>query len=71
MSKNAKDAPDQKALDRRLELARRAFREFYVQCFWSWQEDPEITEETIPLIVRALRIHGGARGYEIAAELCR
>ena len=62
---------DQEALQRRLELARRAFREFNVECFWSWQENPEITEETIPLIVRALRIHGGARGYEIATELCR
>ena len=62
---------DPELLQRRLELARRAFREFYVQCFWSWQEDPEITEETIPLIVRALRIHGGAKGYYVAAELCR
>jgi hypothetical protein len=56
---------------RRLELARRAFREFYTQCFWSWQENPEITPETIPLIVRELRIHGGAKGYQLAAELCR
>jgi len=55
----------------RLELARKAFKDFYVQCFWSWQENPEITEDTIPLIVRALRIHGGAKGYELAAELCR
>ncbi len=56
---------------RRLELARQAFKEFYVQCFWSWQENPEITEATIPLIVRALRIHGGVKGYKLAAELCR
>jgi hypothetical protein len=56
---------------RRLELARKAFKEFYTQCFWSWQENPEITEETIPLIVSALRIHGGAKGYELATELCR
>ena len=67
----SRNPTDQEALQRRLELARRAFKEFYVQCFWSWQEDPEITEETIPLIVRALRIHGGAKGYELAAELCR
>ena len=56
---------------RRLELARQAFKEFYVQCFWSWQENPEITEDTIPLIVRALRIHGGSKGYQRANELCR
>jgi len=57
--------------ERQVELARQAFKDFYVQCFWSWQENPEITEDTIPLIVRALRIHGGAKGYELAAELCR
>ena len=65
------DETDQGVRQRRLELARLAFKEFYIQCFWSWQEDPEITEETIPLIVRALRIHGGAKGYDLAAELCR
>ena len=65
------NATDQEPRERQLELARKAFKEFHVQCFWSWQENPEITEETIPLIVRALRIHGGARGYQIAAEPCR
>jgi hypothetical protein len=57
--------------ERRLELERQAFKEFHAQCFWHWQEHPEITEATIPLIVRGLRIHGGARGYEVAAQLCR
>ena len=55
----------------RLELARRAFKEFSVQCFWSWSENTEITEDTIPLIVRGLRLHGGHQGYRIAAELCQ
>ena len=56
---------------RRLELARRAFREFYAQCFWSYREDMEITEEKIPLIIRGLRSEGGLAGYRVAAELCR
>ena len=51
---------------RRLELARAAFKEFSVRCFWSWPEDAEITEETIPLIVRGLRLHGGHKGYSLA-----
>jgi len=55
---------------RRLELARKAFKEFFAQCFWSWNENAEITEETIPLIIEGLRHHGGHRGYQIAAELC-
>ncbi len=57
--------------ERRLELARKAFKEFSATCFWSWPEDAQITEETIPLIVRGLRLHGGHKGYRIAAQLCR
>jgi len=56
---------------RRLELARQAFKEFSAQCFWWYREDLEITEATIPSIIRGLRLHGGHRGYQIAAELCR
>lgn len=56
---------------RRLELARQAFKNFDVQCFWSWNPNAEITEETIPRIAKQLRLHGGRRGYLIAAELCR
>ena len=55
----------------RLELARRAFREFSAQCFWSAPADWEITEVDIPLIVRGLRRHGGHKGYRLAAKLCR
>jgi hypothetical protein len=56
--------------ERRLELARKAFKEFYAQCFWSYREDLEITEEKIPFIVRGLREYGGLGGYRVAAELC-
>ena len=51
-------------------LARKAFKEFYAQCFWSYREDAEITEEKIPFIIRGLREHGGLAGYQTAAELC-
>ena len=43
----------------RLELARRAFKEFYARCFWSYRSDLEITEDFIPFVVRGLREHGG------------
>jgi len=56
---------------RRLELARQAFKEFYAQCFWSYREDLEITEEKIPFIIRGLREEGGLAGYRVASELCR
>ena len=57
--------------ERRLELARNAYREFFAQCFWSYREDLEITEDKIPLVIRGLRLHGGHKGYRIVAELCR
>ena len=63
-------ASDTAARQRRLELARQAFREFYAQCFWSYREDAEITEDKIPLVIRGLREHGGLAGYRTAAELC-
>jgi hypothetical protein len=59
------------ARQRRLEQARRAFKEFYAQCFWSYRQDAEITEADIPWIIRELRYYGGARGYQAVAEICR
>jgi hypothetical protein len=63
-------ASEAMARQRRLELARKAFREFYAQCFWSYREDAEITEDKIPFVIRGLREHGGLAGYRIASELC-
>lgn len=60
---------EQAERERRVALARQAFREFSAQCFWSWNENAEITEETIPLIAQGLRHYGGHRGYRIAAKL--
>ena len=57
--------------ERRLELARKVFKDFYAQCFWSYRQDAEIGEEDIPWIIRELRHYGGARGYQAVAELCR
>jgi len=54
----------------RLDLVRKAFREFHAQCFWSYREDAEITEDKIAFVIRGLRENGGLAGYQIAAELC-
>jgi hypothetical protein len=64
-------ASDTVARQRRLELARKAFKEFYAQCFWSYREDAEITEEDIPWVLRELRHNGGHRGYRLVGEICR
>ena len=56
---------------RRLELARRAFKDFYAQCFWSSDPEHQVVESDLPWIIRNLRLNGGHRGYRIVAELCR
>jgi hypothetical protein len=61
---------DIEARQRRLDLAKKAFQEFYAQCFWSYREDAEITEDKIAFVIRGLREHGGLAGYQIAAALC-
>jgi hypothetical protein len=63
-------ATDEDVRQRRLELARQAFKDFHALCFWSYREDAEITEEKIPFVIRGLREHGGLAGYRKAAELC-
>ena len=70
LSETDQSLRDTAVRQRRLELARKAFREFYAQCFWSYREDAEITEDKIAFVIRGLREHGGLAGYRIAAELC-
>ena len=67
----AMEATAQIDRQRRLELARQAFKEFYALCFWSADPDLVVEEQHIPLIVRNLRLHGGHKGFRLAAELCR
>lgn len=57
--------------ERRVELARLAFKQFHARCFWSYRDDLGITEEWIPFVIRGLRQHGGMVGYRVASELCR
>lgn len=60
-------APDAQA--RRVELARRAFKEFYAQCFWSYRRDWLVEEEDIPWLIEELRLNGGHKGYRMATAL--
>jgi hypothetical protein len=57
------------ALDERLELANRLFREFHTRCFWHCPRDLEITEDMLPIVVEGLRKHGGRQGFILAARL--
>lgn len=57
--------------EEKLELARRVFREYFAQCFWSWNPDVVLRDEHLPMIVQGLRLHGGHAGYRIVEQLCR
>ena len=55
----------------KLVRAQAAFRQFHTRCFWFMRPDAEIVEEEIPYICKRLRAHGGRRGFQLAAEICR
>ena len=61
--------PTPRTREERVELARALFREFRGQCFWHSPDDLEITEGSIPFVIRGLRENGGHRGFKLAAKL--
>lgn len=54
----------------RVREARKAFREFYAQCFWYMRADMVVTLTDLPEIARGLRRNGGRRGFLLAAKVC-
>ena len=59
------------SLEEKLTLARRLYRECYSDCFWHMKPDLEVSETTLPLIIRGLRDYGGRREFLEAARLAR
>jgi len=55
----------------RLREARRAFRQFHAQCFWSSDPDYTVTARDVPWVAEQLMKFGGRRGWEVGARLCR
>lgn len=51
--------------------ARRAFRNFYTSCFWSFDEGYVIQATDIPWVVQQLRKHGNHKAWKVAQSLCR
>jgi hypothetical protein len=54
----------------RVREARRAYRRFYSQCFWSYAPNLRITAADVPWVAEQLRRHGGREAWEVAARLC-
>jgi hypothetical protein len=51
--------------------ARRAFRRFRTQCFWSCRPDLEIGQEDVAWVAAQLMKHGGREAWRVGARLCR
>jgi hypothetical protein len=56
----------------RLREARRAYRQFHTQCFWSYRADYKVSPEAIEWVAKRLMTFGGWAGWEKGAKLlCR
>lgn len=55
----------------RVREARRAFRRFRTECFWSYRPDLEIGSEDVPWVAQQLMKHGGREAWSVGARLCR
>ena len=51
--------------------ARRAFRRFRTQCFWSYAPEHVITLRDVPWVAEQLMKSGGRDAWEVGARLCR
>jgi hypothetical protein len=55
----------------RIREARRAYRDFYSQCFWSFSASYKIEEKDIPWLIEQLMKNGNRAAYLKGASLCR
>ena len=55
----------------RVREARRAYRRFHAECFWSFDPEYRIGSSDIAWVVEQLRKHGGRDAWETAGKLCR
>ena len=54
----------------RVREARRAFREFYATCFWSYRADLEIGLNDVEWVAETLRRNGNLKAWRAAGRLC-
>lgn len=55
----------------RVREARRAFRRFYAECFWSYRPDLVIGREDVAWVADQLMRHGAREAWLTGARLCR
>jgi len=70
ISRRKLDPDDARAMVRVRE-ARRAFKQYYVSCFWSYAPDLHIGKDDLTWVAEQLKKHGGRAAWEAGAKLCR
>jgi len=55
----------------RVREARRTYRRFHAECFWSFDPDYRIGPSDIAWVAEQLRKHGGRDAWDVASKLCR
>jgi len=69
-SRRVLDAETARAMVRVRE-ARRMYRRFFAECFWSFDPDYRVGLSDISWVAEQLRKHGGRDAWEAAGKLCR
>ncbi len=54
----------------RVREARRVYRRFHAECFWSFDPDYRIGPSDVAWVAEQLRKHGGRDAWEAAEKLC-
>jgi hypothetical protein len=54
----------------RVREARRMYRRFHPECFWSFDPDYRIDSSDIDWVAEQLQKHGGRAAWEAARKLC-
>jgi hypothetical protein len=55
----------------RVRQARRKYRHFHAECFWSYDPYYRIGMSDVAWVAEQLRKHGGREAWEAARKLCR
>ena len=55
----------------RVREARRAYRRFHTECFWSFDPDYQVGAVDIAWVAEQLRKHGGREAWRVGSKLCR
>lgn len=55
----------------RIREARRAYRRFYTECFWSYRPDLAIMADDVAWVAEQLKKHGSRTAWDVGTRLCR